>query len=165
MSRLVQTILVISLSGRRSGISFPQMGSVKQSRDRLNSPRGRKEACCRVDKHSCGLWGQKVNSSLATSRSVHWKIPYNIWIFSSIYVYKVMNNYLYLQLYYPYSPVHDLVCLNKCFNFQSVQFRSISHYPSIALADFFLESLSSVYFYRQGENHICRASTVWKARS
>lgn len=45
MSKLVQTVLVISHSGRRSGISFPQMGSVKQSRAGLNSPKGRKEAC------------------------------------------------------------------------------------------------------------------------
>lgn len=46
-----------------------------------------------------------------------------------------MNDYLYLQLYYPYSSVHDLVYLNKCFNFPSVQFGSISHYPSIVLVD------------------------------
>lgn len=75
MSRLVQDVLVISLSGRRSGISFPQMGSVKQSRAGLNSPKGRKEACAGVDKHSCGLWAQ-INSFPASLRKcLFWKMP------------------------------------------------------------------------------------------
>lgn len=92
MSRLVQTVLVISLSGRRSGLSALQMGSVEQSRAGLNSPKGRKEACARVDKHSCRLPAE-INSFLATFLfHLLWKMPSNVWNFRvcQTYIYKVV---------------------------------------------------------------------------